>query len=117
MDIGRAGPNKHSQAELSTSRVSASLLFSSEALKRNRRDDELTEDRQNQLQAPPPPPLRSTSCPPDISHDEFPQAFHAFCHSSTSVYYCEPKLKSKKQGRPGNDAKLPIRQETREGND
>ena len=56
MDIGRAGPNKHSQAELSPSRVSASLLFSSEALKRNRRDDELTEDRLNQLQAPPPPP-------------------------------------------------------------
>ena len=37
-----------------------------------------------------------TSHPPDIcSHDEFSQAFPIFCHSSTSVYYCQCNRRTK----------------------
>lgn len=115
VDIGRAGPNKHSQAELSTSRVSANLLSSSEALKRNRLDDELTEDRLNRLQAPPLPtvhlvPTWHITWWIPLGLSRFLPLFY-FCVLSWT------KLKSKKRGRPGNVAKLPICQETREGND
>ena len=37
------------------------------------------------------------------SCDRCSQAFPIFCHSFTSVYYTECKLKNKKWGRPGNE--------------
>jgi len=53
-------------------------LSGGEALKPSQLDDELIEDRLNQLQAPPP---TSTSCPPDVTHmlPGHPHFFAIFC--------------------------------------